>query len=108
MADQSTEFVGSHEKAQNGYGQNGYQGASSDLPGKHTYMNRDYGVKSDPDVSVTGKPGETGNWQTRNVSKEPYAPTFGMKSPGEPAKVPSANGHAASKPTVGKTGGFQR
>jgi hypothetical protein len=30
----STEFVGSKEEARNGYGQNGYQGASSVLPGK--------------------------------------------------------------------------
>ena len=30
------EFIGSKEKAKNGYGQNAYQGASSDLPGQHT------------------------------------------------------------------------
>jgi hypothetical protein len=28
--------IASHFKAKNGYGQNGYQGASSDTPGEHT------------------------------------------------------------------------
>jgi hypothetical protein len=31
-----TEFVGSHEKADDGYGQNGFPGPASDVPGKHT------------------------------------------------------------------------
>ena len=98
MAD-GTEFVGSHEKADNGYGQNGYQGASSDLPGQKTRMNRDYGLPADPSP-------DAGNWQTRPVSKEGYPPAFGMKAAVEPAKVPDANIRRASKQTA--PGSFQR
>lgn len=83
MAD-GTEFVGSHEKARNGYGQNGYQGPSSDLPGQATRMDRDFGLSADPSH-------DPGNWQTRNVSKDGYKPAHGMKAPSEPAKVPDAN-----------------
>lgn len=104
---ESNTFIGSREKADNKYGQNGYHGASSDLPGKpKTYMDRDYGLDNDPDVSVTGQPGETGNWQTRNVSKEAYPTAFGMKAPAEPAKVPTENVRRASKQTA--PGSFQR
>lgn len=91
MAD-GTEFVGSHEKANNKYGQNGYQGPASDLPGQATRMNRDYGLAADPSLDgVTKNFGEAGNWQTRNVSKDGYKPAHGMKAPSEPAKVPDAN-----------------
>lgn len=83
-ANDSTEFVGSHEKALNGYGQNGYPGPSSDLPGQATRMDRDYGLSADP----SAKPGD---WQTRTVAKDGYAPAFGMKSPPQPAKVPDSN-----------------
>jgi hypothetical protein len=82
--DAGTEFVGSHEKAKNGYGQNGYQGPASDLPGQSTRMDRDFGLDADPSVAP-------GDWQTRNVSKDAYPTTFGMKAPAEPAKIPDAN-----------------
>lgn len=80
----STEFVGSHEKALNKYGQNGYQGPSSDMPGEATRMDRDFGLAADPSAAP-------GNWQTRTVAKEGYKPAFGMKSPAEPAKIPDGN-----------------
>lgn len=99
MADAGTEFVGSHEKAKNAYGQNGYQGPSSDLPGQATRMDRDFGLDADPSTAP-------GDWQTRKVSKDGYAPTFGMKSPAEPAKVPDANVRRASKQAA--PGSFQR
>jgi hypothetical protein len=92
-------FAASREKAKNGYGQNGYQGASSDLPGQSTRMDRDYGLPADP----SSAPGE---WQTRKASKEAYKPAFGMKAPAEPAKVPDNNvrrAHVQAKP-----GSFQR
>ena len=98
MAD-GTEFVGSHEKANNGYGQNGYSGPSSDLPGQATRMDRDFGLPADPSA-------DAGNWQTRNVSKEGYAPAHGMKAAAEPAKVPQANVRRASKQAA--PGSYQR
>lgn len=94
-----TEFVGSHEKANNNYGQNGYQGASSDLPGQNTRMNRDFGLDADPSAAP-------GDWQTRKVSKEAYPTTFGMKAPAEAAKIPDANVRRASKRVSG--GNYQR
>lgn len=42
------EEVNSHFKAKNGYGQNGFQGASSDLPGEHTKS----GFLPQPDASI--------------------------------------------------------
>jgi hypothetical protein len=92
-------FVASKEKSKNAYGQNGYQGASSDLPGKHTVMNRDFGLKEDP----SAKPGD---WQTRTVDATPYAPAHGMKAPAEPAKVPDAVNHRPTKQAA--PGSFQR
>jgi hypothetical protein len=100
MADEESEiFVGSHEKAKNGYGQNGYQGASSDLPGQSTRMDRDYGLAADPSAGA-------GDWQTRKVSGEQYPTTFGMKTPAEPAKIPDANVRRAR--VQAKPGSFQR
>lgn len=72
MADEV--FVASREKAKNAYGQNGYQGPSSDLPGQHTVMDRDFGLASDPSA-------DAGNWQTRKVSAEPYATAHGNHKP---------------------------
>ncbi|MGY2983819.1 hypothetical protein [Bradyrhizobium sp. USDA 4508] len=63
-AEQSEVFVASREKAKNGYGQNGDQHASSDLPGQRTRMDADYGV---PDAPIT-------NNQTRVVSTEQLIP----------------------------------
>jgi hypothetical protein len=54
------------------YGQNGYTGASSDLPGQRTstgFLPQCAAPKGD-------------NWQTRKVSAEPLKAAHGMKSPG--------------------------
>ena len=77
----STEFVGSHLKAKNGFGQNGYQGASSDTPGQHT--------TSDflPQAKVPAD-----DWQTRHVSAEPIKAHDGMANRSTASeKVPAAN-----------------
>ena len=97
MADTAddTEFVGSHLKAKNGYGQNGYQGASSDVPGEHTTS----GFLPQAEISADG-------WQTRTVAKEAYPTTFGMKSPSEPAKIPLSNVRRATLSINSKS--FQR
>lgn len=99
-------FVASKQKAKNAYGQNGYQGPSSDLPGQHTVMDRDFGLATDPDVAITDQPGETGNWQTRAVSAEQYAAHPGMKSPDSKSEFPTANVRPVSKRALG--GNFQR
>lgn len=52
----STDIIATNVQADNGYGQNGYDGASSDLPGKHTTS----GFL--PQAKVP-----TDNWQTRSV-----------------------------------------
>ena len=103
-----TEFVGSHEKAKNGYGQNGYQGASSDLPGHATRMDRDFGLDADPTIpgAVTSKFDEAPGWDTRAVKAEPYAPAHGMKARDSKIDFPSANVRRATKQAA--PGTFQR
>jgi hypothetical protein len=91
----SEEFVGSHMKAKNGYGQNGFQGASSDLPNEHTTS----GFLPQAEIP-------TDSWQTRSVAKEAYPTTFGMKSPAEPAKIPLSNVRRATLSINSKS--FQR
>jgi hypothetical protein len=54
----------SREKAKNGYGQVGYQGASSDLPGQHTASG-----------FLPGATLPDSDWQTRPVSSEQKVPT---------------------------------
>ncbi len=94
-----TEFVGSREKAKNAYGQNGYAGPASDLPGQATRMDRDYGLSADPSAAP-------GDWQTRKVDATPYAPSHGMKSPAAPVKIGGGNIREPSKRAMG--GNFQR
>lgn len=97
MADQEiSDFVGSHMKPENKYGQNGYQGASSDLPGKHTTS----GFL--PAVTVPAS-----DWQTRKVSAEPFPPSFGMKSPNSKSDFPTENVRRAVE-RGSKAGSFQR
>jgi hypothetical protein len=65
------QLIASDEPAKNGYGQNGYQGQSSDLPGKITSSN------------FLPKAGAPSNVQTRTVSAE---------------QLPAAHGHKGSAP----------
>jgi hypothetical protein len=105
--DADTTFVGSHEKAKNSFGQNGFQGPSSDLPGQRTVMDREFGLKDDPDLGgVTTKPTETGNWQTRAVSAEPYTAHPGMKARNDKIDFPTGNVRKSSVPVNPKS--FQR
>ena len=89
------EFVGSHMKADNKYGQNGYTGASSDLPGEHTTSGF---------LPMVTLPAD--DWQVRKVAPEAYPTAFGMKSPAAPVKVFETNVHRASKQAA--PGSFQR
>jgi hypothetical protein len=75
------EIIGSKMKSENAYGQNGYQGPSSDNPGEKTAT----GFVPQSSVPNDG-------WQTRPVSAEQKVPTtFGTKNPNaNPAKVPGS------------------
>lgn len=87
MADDQ-EVLGSNMPSDNAYGQNGYTGASSDLPGQRTKVGGGYGV-SDPNA----KPGD---WQTRSVSHEQYPAAYGMKGPKSGETIPSHNTRRSS------------
>lgn len=71
-----------------GYGQNGFQGPSSDLPGQHTtsgFLPVDAGLAGiigdeKADMNDSYRAGR-GDWQTRTISAAPIAPHPGMKSP---------------------------
>jgi hypothetical protein len=80
------EFVGSHEKADNGYGQNGFQGPASDLPGQHT--------TSDflPQCTIPARTSDgTPDWQTRQVKADQYPVAHGMKARDDKLDFPTAN-----------------
>lgn len=66
-----TEIAVTKVPAANRYGQNGYQGPSSDLPGQHTRIE---GFQKAVTV-----PKDDGGWQTRQVDAKPYAPSHGMR-----------------------------
>jgi hypothetical protein len=74
------QFIGSREQARNGYGQNGYQGASSDLPGQKTTS----GV-----LPKAKLPDDNG--QTRKVVASPIAAHPGMSGPKASSTVPANN-----------------
>jgi hypothetical protein len=95
MTDNNEVFVASREKAKNGYGQNGFQGPSSDQPGQHTTS----GFL--PAVSVPNS-----DWQTRKVSGDQYAPAGGMKSRNDKIAFPTDNARRATTRAPG--GHFQR
>jgi hypothetical protein len=77
-SDKDQEFSGSKLKPLNGYGQNGYQGASSEVHGKR--------VTSGflPQSSVP-----SGGWQTRSVDQTQYPAAHGMKGPKTGEKIPA-------------------
>lgn len=79
MAGEESEiFVASKMKADNKFGQNGYQGASSDLPGEHTTS----GFLPQTALSKT-------NSQLRAVSADAMPCTFGHCPRDTSAKVPT-------------------
>lgn len=82
-------YISSDIQAKNNYGQNGFQGSSSDLPGKHTTS----GFL--PQVKL---PNADANFQTRKVENKAYANTFGMKGAATGAAVPKKVSYLAGKP----------
>jgi len=92
------DVVGSKMKPENGYGQNGFTGPSSDTPGKHTTS----GFL--PDTAKA----DAGDWQTRPVSPEQKVgttPTMRSRND-EGGKIPSTNMHRVTKPRDDRS--FQR
>lgn len=65
-----------------GYGQNGYGGASSDLPGQHTCSGFLPECKLPKDANGP-------DWQTRPVSSKPLAPAHGQHGPRTGETIPS-------------------
>lgn len=59
-------FIASNLKAQNGYGQNGFMGPASDLPGQHTTSGF---------LPKSVVPNEA--WQTRKVAPTAFPTAFG-------------------------------
>ncbi len=87
-------------KADNGYGQNGFSGSSSDLPGQRTKI---VSPVAGPDVNASA-----GDWQTRPVSAEqkvPTTPTMRSRND-EGGKIPAANIRRPTKPRDDRS--FQR
>lgn len=83
-------FVSSKMPANDGYGQNGYRGASSDLPGEKTtsgflpQTKLEAGIKAD-------------DWQLRKVAPTAYPTHPGMHAPAGGEKVPTHNFRAVTK-----------
>jgi hypothetical protein len=67
--DDSQDILGSKLPADNAYGQNGFSGASSDLPGERTTISKKF-APPDPKQSDIKS-----DWQTRAVSAEQKVPT---------------------------------
>jgi len=93
----SVEVVGSKMKSDNGYGQNGYSGASSDTPGQHTTSGF---------LPQATLPADWG--QTRPVSPEQKVlTTKGMRSRnGEDGTIPAAPVRRVKAPATNRS--FQR
>lgn len=99
-----TEFVGSHEKANNSYGRNGYPGASSLTPGQTTPNIADVSVPT-PTVANANAAGDDARMAAiigepikAHDSMPPRAVDNG--SPG--GKVPSANVRRSRTDGVGR------
>jgi hypothetical protein len=80
LLQQGDQFIESSEQADNKYGQNGYQGSSSDLPGKRTTS----GFLPEVADTVQGS-----DWQTRTVDASPIAKAKGMQRQNSAAAIPS-------------------
>jgi hypothetical protein len=93
----ATDVVGSKMASKNGYGQNGYSGASSDTPGQHTTSGF---------LPQATLPADWG--QTRPVSPEQKVPTTkGMRSRNdEGGKIPAVNTRRTRAPLTNRS--FQR
>jgi len=79
-SNQSAEADEASEGKSRLYGQNGYNGASSDLPGEHTCSGFLPECKLPADYKGA-------DWQNRKVSADPFPKAHGMKTPSAPIKI---------------------
>ena len=90
------DVVGSNYKAEAQYGQNGSDMPSSILPGE-TIKRSSIAKKLGAGAPVSTDPG---NWETRNISAKPIAPSPTMRNPNaSPAKIP-ANNRPVTQPAM--------
>jgi hypothetical protein len=75
-------YIQSKLPADNGYGQNGYRGPSSDLPGNRTSSN------FLPDSQAAFAKAKSADWQTRKSKSDPYPTTHGMHAASPGGTVP--------------------
>ncbi len=80
-------FIQSRLPADNGYSQNGYQGPSSDLPGKKTTTPGTSKVAV-PQVTL---PATGDDWQTRKIDASPIAAHPGMSARKSAETIPANN-----------------
>lgn len=80
-------FIQSRMPADNGYGQNGFQGPSSDLPGQRTTS----GFLPENECKLAPDYRKDHDWQTRVVKADAYATHPGMKAQAAPALIPAKN-----------------
>jgi hypothetical protein len=90
----ATDVVGSKMKALNGYGQNGFDGSSSDLPGQNTTSGFLPACELPKAGDATRLKGVDAS-QTRTVSDKQYT----AKAPGAASgeKIPAFNTHVVAK-----------
>lgn len=93
--EQEDVYIQSKMPADNGYGQNGYSGPSSDLPGQHTSSN--LLPKCDLPKDWMNDKG----WQTRTVEAKPYATHPGMAARKGDGQIPTTNSRPVTK-RIGK------
>jgi len=74
------DVVGSNMKSDNGFGQNGFSGSSSDNPGQNTQSALASNV-SKGTLPLSQAYSEADKRQNRDVGKSPCAPSFGMTGP---------------------------
>lgn len=102
------DVVGSKMKPDNGYGQNGYAGPSSDLPGQRTKINSPVAGPDMLEPSEIKSFRENAGWQTRPVAAEQKVPTTkGMRSRSNTGEtVPTTTMRRVTTPASNRS--FQR
>jgi len=80
------DIVGSNMPANNSFGQNGFAGSSSDVPGQRTRAA--LSVNSDDSDPVLARIKREGAKRKDVVPAQPIKPAMGMKAPGPNPTVP--------------------
>jgi hypothetical protein len=96
------EFPSNAKPDNSGYGENGFSGPSSDMPGDKPTVSGFLPQATIPSRTSDG----TADWQTRKLADGNVPIHPGMKSPAAPGKIPAINTHRASGPITNSS--FQR